>query len=54
MGLQITAEGVETGFQRDFLIEAGCDELQGYFFARPLAEQELESMLSGADTPLAA
>ena len=54
MGLQITAEGVETGFQRDFLIEAGCDELQGYFFARPLAEQELESMLSGADMPLAA
>lgn len=31
----ITAEGVETAFQAEFLREANCDRLQGYYFARP-------------------
>ncbi len=38
MGLQVTAEGVETGPQRLFLIAADIDELQGYLFARPVDE----------------
>ena len=35
LGLATTAEGVETAGQRDFLIAAGCTDLQGYLFSRP-------------------
>ena len=38
MGLQVTAEGVETESQRLFLVAANVDELQGYVFARPVDE----------------
>ena len=38
LGLQVTAEGVETEAQRQFLVEAHIDELQGYIFARPVDE----------------
>ena len=38
MGLQVTAEGVETESQRLFLLAADVDELQGYVFAQPVAE----------------
>jgi diguanylate cyclase (GGDEF)-like protein len=37
LGLRVVAEGVETEAQRDVLVALGCDELQGYFFARPMA-----------------
>lgn len=46
MNLTVTAEGVETETQRDFLSWAGCDILQGYLFARPMPVQELEAFLS--------
>lgn len=36
LDLSIIAEGVETEAQRDFLAAEGCDEFQGYFFAKPL------------------
>ena len=36
LGLRVVAEGVETAGQRDVLLALGCDELQGYFFARPM------------------
>lgn len=35
--LQITAEGVETQEQVDFLRELACDEVQGYFYSKPLS-----------------
>ncbi len=34
--LKVVAEGVETQAQLDFLRAQGCDEMQGYYFARPL------------------
>jgi diguanylate cyclase (GGDEF)-like protein len=36
LGLRIVAEGVETEGQRDILADLGCEELQGYLFARPM------------------
>ena len=40
LGLQVTAEGVETREQADHLIGQGCDILQGYVFARPMPAQQ--------------
>ena len=42
LNLKIIAEGVETAEQRDLLAEMGCDAYQGYYFARPVAVQELQ------------
>ena len=36
LGLEVVAEGVETEQQRDFLVEHGCQSLQGYLFGRPM------------------
>jgi diguanylate cyclase (GGDEF)-like protein len=41
MGLATTAESVETPAQRDFLQAAGCTELQGFLFARPVPEPSM-------------
>jgi EAL domain-containing protein (putative c-di-GMP-specific phosphodiesterase class I) len=37
MGFEIIAEGVETPAERDALADLGCDLMQGYLFARPVA-----------------
>ena len=36
LNLRVIAEGVETQEQLDFLRIRGCDEIQGYFYARPM------------------
>lgn len=41
LNLRVVAEGVETGGQRDILLAMHCDELQGYFFARPMTADSL-------------
>ncbi|MFY9261359.1 MAG: EAL domain-containing protein [Gallionella sp.] len=41
LGFQTIAEGVETADQLAFLREQGCDEVQGYYFSKPLSTQEL-------------
>lgn len=40
--LTTIAEGVETKEQRDYLLEKGCDIIQGYYYAKPMPEEEFE------------
>ncbi|MEX0960442.1 MAG: PAS domain S-box protein [Burkholderiales bacterium] len=44
--LEVIAEGVETAAQYDFLAAHGCDELQGFLIARPMAPDSLDEFLS--------
>ena len=47
MGLRVVAEGVETEAQRDFLAAIGCDEGQGYLFARPMPGEQIRGRMAG-------
>nr|WP_314262328.1 EAL domain-containing protein [uncultured Devosia sp.] len=49
LGLSTTAEGVETDGQRDFLVAAGCTDLQGYLFSRPVPDPDLSRDVGSVD-----
>jgi diguanylate cyclase (GGDEF)-like protein len=51
--LTVVAQGVETEQQADFLRQQACDEMQGFFFSKPLAVREFSQMLQ-AQGPLPA
>ena len=46
LNLRVVAEGVETREQMDFVREHGCDEIQGYFFSRPLDAEAFASLIA--------
>ena len=45
LGMSVVAEGVETEPQRQILIAAGCDHLQGYHFGRPTSSAAAAALL---------
>ncbi|VAW37743.1 diguanylate cyclase/phosphodiesterase (GGDEF & EAL domains) with PAS/PAC sensor(s) [hydrothermal vent metagenome] len=42
---KLIAEGVETEEQREYLLERGCEYFQGYLFARPMPQEDIEQLL---------
>ena len=47
LNLTITAEGVETEGQAEFLRQVGCDQLQGFFLGRPMALEQAAAKILG-------
>lgn len=47
INIDITAEGVETKEQYDYLGEKGCDKVQGFYFSKPLSATEATDFLKG-------
>jgi len=45
MGLRVIAEGVETRSQLEYLQDLRCDEVQGFYFSRPVADHEIACLL---------
>lgn len=45
LGLEVVAEGVEEQSQADHLTALGCEYLQGYYFSRPVPQEEVQRML---------
>ena len=46
MTLQVVAEGVERSTQSRWLVDRGCDQVQGFYFSRPLSEEDLLALVS--------
>lgn len=55
LNLKVIAEGVETDDQVSFLRQHQCDEMQGYYFSKPVPARQIETLLEGNEgaTPAA-
>ena len=45
VNLNVIAEGVETKEQKEFLLESGCEDIQGYLYGKPMPKEEMEVLL---------
>lgn len=50
LNLSVIAEGVDTAAQIDYLKRHGCEQIQGYFFSRPVETEKLTEMLLAGRT----
>jgi len=48
LGLAVTAEGIEDKWHADFLLARGCDEGQGYYFAKPMSMEDMQKTLDAS------
>ena len=46
LGMKVVAEGIETKQQLDFYIEQCCDEVQGYYYSKPVAKDAFERLIA--------
>jgi EAL domain-containing protein (putative c-di-GMP-specific phosphodiesterase class I) len=49
LSLTVVAEGVETQEQLDFLREHSCDEMQGFYFSKPIVPDKFADLLRNHD-----
>jgi diguanylate cyclase (GGDEF)-like protein len=49
LNLRVIAEGVETDEQLNFLRENNCDEMQGYYFSKPVSPREFEELIGASE-----
>ena len=49
LDMRVTAEGVEQERQMEFLKRAGCQEMQGFYFSRPVPAEEFEKLFVKRD-----
>ena len=52
LGMKTLTEGVETEEAYQFLKEAGCEQLQGYLFGKPMPEREIYEKISNGEYQL--
>jgi EAL domain-containing protein (putative c-di-GMP-specific phosphodiesterase class I) len=50
LGMSVVAEGVETAEQHRQLLALGCDSCQGFYFARPMSADAVDTMLRRSGT----
>ena len=46
LGLRVVAEGVETAEQLEYLSSQGCDEVQGFYFSKPIPADDFARLLT--------
>lgn len=51
IGMDMVAEGVETKDQADFLSECGCDNAQGFYYAKPMLLEDFNKKLQNQTKP---
>lgn len=49
LGMSVIAEGAETAEQVDFLYKESCDDVQGYYYYKPMPADEIEELLYSAE-----
>lgn len=54
LGIRTIAEGIETAEQMQALRLFGCNEIQGYFYARPMDNAGLHAFMEGSLEPIVA
>ena len=52
LGLKVVAEGVETEAELNFLLQCGCDRIQGYLVSRPLVAKEFFNLVRNSKVPV--